>query len=125
MANGWDETVDGVLKEFIPLVAKSPVAIATLVLSTCCGYGISFIIFDYRSSSVGKTHYLFHLVLGLGYAATIFAVVNFDLLSHDLTVEQISSRMPLTLLISFIIAFVLMIGGAIWRQFFYAPQEDQ
>jgi hypothetical protein len=46
MSKGWDGTVDGVLKEFIPLVAKSPVAIATLVLSTFFGYGISFIIFE-------------------------------------------------------------------------------
>jgi hypothetical protein len=125
MSKGWDEAVDGVLKEFIPLVVKSPVALATLVLSTFFGYGISFIIFDYRSSSVGKSHYLFHLALGLGYAATIFAVVNFDLLSHNLTVDQISARMPLTLLVSFIIAFFMMTAGAIWRQFFYSPKEGK
>lgn len=119
------ETVEAVFKEFIPLVAKSPVALATLVLSTFFGYGISFIIFDYRGSAVGKSHYVFHMALGLGYAATIFALVNYDLLSHDLTVEQISERMPLTLLVSFIIGFFMMTVGAIWRQFFYSPSEGR
>jgi len=32
MSKELDETVEGVLKEFIPLVVKSPVALATLVL---------------------------------------------------------------------------------------------
>jgi len=65
------------------------------------------------------------MALGLGYAATIFALVNYDLLSHSLTVEQISARMPLTLLISFIIAFFMMTAGAIWRQFFYSQKEGK
>lgn len=120
MSKEWvNRPADEILKEFIPMITKSPVALATLVLSTFIGYSLSFIVFDYRKSVVKKSHYIFHASLGLGYSATIFSLVNYDVLSHDLTIEQISNRMPLTLLISFILAFFLIIGGAIWRQFFY------
>lgn len=125
MSKGWDETVDELLKEFIPMITKSPVALATLVLSTFFGYGISFIVFDYRRSAVEKSHYLFHVALGLGYSATIFSLVNYDVLTHSLTLEQISNRMPFTLLISFMVAFFLMTSGAIWRQFFYMRREGE
>ncbi len=124
MSKGWNETTDEVLKEFIIIVAKSPVAMVTIVLSTFFGYGISFVLFDYRRAEVGKSHYLFHVALGLGYAATIFSIVNHDLLSYNLTIDQISERMPLTLLISFIISFFVMTVGAIWRQFFYNPKKE-
>lgn len=113
---GPSPSFNDIPKEFIKIVIASPVAIVTLVLSAFFGYGISFIVFDYRKSKVKKSHYLFHVTIGLGYAAVIFSIVNFDILSRRLTMDQMSQRMPLTLLISFAVSFVLMMAGAVWRQ---------
>jgi hypothetical protein len=117
MADNLPGPADDVIKEFTLLVLKSPPAVVTLVVSTFFGYGISFVLFDYRRAQVNKSHYLFHVAIGLGYAAVIFCGVNFDLLSVNLTVEQITNRIPLTLLVSFVLAFVIMMAGGIWREF--------
>ncbi|MFY9744141.1 MAG: hypothetical protein WA252_05830 [Candidatus Sulfotelmatobacter sp.] len=101
------------LKEFARIVIASPVALVTLVLSAFLGYGISFILFDYRRLQVRKSHYMFHVVFGLGYTAVIFLIVNYDLLSRTLTASQIMGRMPLTLLVSFAVGFTVMLAGAI------------
>jgi hypothetical protein len=106
---------DDIVKKFIKIVLTSPVAIVTLVLSTFLGYGISFVLFDYRRSKVRRSHFGFHVVIGLAYAALIFSCVNYDLLSHKLTVSQITERMPLTLLVSFSIGFLILLLGGIWR----------
>lgn len=105
-----------IIQQFVDLVVKSPIAIVTIVLSWFLGFGISFILFDYRRNPVRVSHYSFHSALGLGYAALIFVIVNRDLVSTTLTAEQVAQRMPLTLLVSFAVAFLLMMGGAIWRQ---------
>lgn len=109
---GWEE----LFKQFFILVIKSPVALATLVLSAGLGYGISFVIFDYRRSDVRKSHYLLHPVVGLGYSAIIFTILNSDLLSKNMNYSDMAGRMPLTLLISFIIAFVIIIIVSIIRE---------
>ena len=109
---GWEE----LLKQFFILVMKSPVALVTLVLSAGLGYGISFVIFDYRRSDINKSHYLLHPVVGLGYASIVFTIVNTDILSRNLNYSDIVGRMPLTLLISFIFAFFIIIIVSIWRE---------
>ncbi|HEY1602098.1 MAG TPA: hypothetical protein VGG64_21025 [Pirellulales bacterium] len=103
-------------KAFVLLVIQSPPALVTLGVSTFFGYGISFILFDYRRSQIQKSHYMFHVSIGLGYAAAMFCLVNFDLVTRTLTVEQITTRIPLTLLLSLGLAFVIMLVGAIWRE---------
>jgi uncharacterized membrane protein len=108
----WGE----ILQHFVGLVIKSPIAIVTIVLSWFLGFGISFILFDYRRYPVRGSHYYFHSALGLGYAALIFVIVNWDLVSSNLTLEQVAQRVPLTLLVGFSVGFLLMVAGAIWRQ---------
>jgi hypothetical protein len=100
---------------FIKLVVSSPLAVVTLVLSWFCGYGISFILFDYRRSDARGSHKWFHSSIGLAYTAVIFIAVNLDILSRSLTPEQIALRMPLTLVVSFALGFPIMLIGAIWR----------
>lgn len=117
MADNLPEPAKEIVKEFVALVLKSPPAVVTLVLSTFFGYGISFVLFDYRRTEVKKSHYLFHVAIGLGYAAVVFSVVNYDLLSHNLTMEHMTNRMPLTLLVSFVVAFLIMLAGGVWREF--------
>ena len=95
---------------------KSPVALITLVLSTGLGYGISFVIFDYRRSEVSKSHYLLHPIVGLGYASMIFTLVNMDILSRKLNYSEIAGRMPLTLLIGFVVAFLIIVFVSILRE---------
>lgn len=109
---GWDQ----VLKTFGDVVVKSPVATVALVLSTFFGYGISFVLFDYRRSQVLKSHYPFHVTFGLGFTAVVFSAVNYDLLSRNLTVDQITQRVPLTLLVGFAVTFVVIIAVAIFRE---------
>jgi hypothetical protein len=117
MADDLPAPANELVKGFTSLVLQSPPAVVTLVVSTFFGYGISFILFDYWRAQVNKSHYLFHVAIGLGYAAVVFCMVNFDLLARDLTVEQITNRIPLTFLVSFVLAFVIMMVGGIWREF--------
>jgi len=105
-----------VAKAFTSIVIASPVAVVTMVLSAFLGYGISFVLFDYRRLQVKKTHYLFHVAFGLGYTAVIFLVVNHDILSHTLTARQMMDRMPLTLLVSFAVGFTVMLIGSVMRE---------
>ena len=113
---GLPAPVEEILGQFVSIVTKSTPATIGLVLSSGFGYGISFVLLDYRRTMVRRTHFLLHVVLGVGYSATIFAIVNFDLLSHNLTIEQITARMPITLVVSFIVAFILIFGGMRWSQ---------
>lgn len=117
MADDLQGSAGDVIKHFVSIVVTSPVGVVTLVLSSFFGYGISFVLFDYRRSMVKRSHYPFHIAFGLGYAALMFAAVNFDLLSHQLTVDQIAQRTPLTLLVSFATSFLVMLGGGMWREF--------
>ena len=98
------------------ITLKSPLALVTFVLSWFLGYGISFVIFDYREQQAKKSHFYFHFTIGLSYSAFIFVIVNLDIISTHITIEDISQRIPLTLLISFSVGFILMIGGVIYRQ---------
>src|ERR1700726_4708378 len=116
MADSLPTPATDVVKGFTSLVIQSPPALVTLVLATFFGYGLSFILFDYRRAKIRKSHYMFHVTVGLSYAAVMFCAVNYDLLSRTLTVEQIINRIPLTLLLSFGVAFVIMVVGAIWRE---------
>ena len=115
------DDIEGAAKEvgtsFISLVVKSPPALIAIVVSAFFGYGIAFVLFDYRKAPASKSHYAFHCVFGLGYAAVVFCLVNFDLLSRKLTLDQITERIPLTLLVSFVVAFAIMLIGALWREF--------
>lgn len=109
---GWEE----IGKKFIALVLKSPIAIVTLVLSFFLGYGISFVIFDYRNNSVKSSHYLYHLIIGLGYSAFIFLIVNFKIISREMTEEEFSKAMPVTLLVSFAVAFIAIVTISIIKE---------
>jgi ABC-type glycerol-3-phosphate transport system permease component len=49
----WEESAHDsaeIIAKFVQIVVSSPVAVVTLVLCWFCGYGISFIIFDYRKN---------------------------------------------------------------------------
>jgi hypothetical protein len=109
---GWEE----IGRKFVSLTLKSPIAIVTLVLSFLLGYGISFLIFDYRNNSVKKTHYLFHLIIGLGYSAFIFIIVNFKAINRNMTEEEFSKCMPITLLVSFAVAFLVIIIISVYKE---------
>jgi len=93
-----------------------------ICLSIFCGYGILFIVFDYRKSNKSIFHAI-HVSFGIGYIALIFCIVNPSLINPTITINQISERIPFTLLISFLITFILIFLGSIWRQFFYIPKE--
>ena len=105
-----------ILENFGAIVASSTPATIGVVLSSSFGYGISFVLLDYRRALVKKAHLLMHAVVGIGYTATIFTIVNVDLLSRSLTFEQITMRMPITLLVSFVVAFVIIVSGMLWRE---------
>jgi len=109
---GWEE----IGKKFVALLLKSPIAIVTMVMSFFLGYGISFVIFDYRNNSVKKSHYLFHLIIGLGYSALIFIIVNSRLLGREMSEEEFSKAMPITLLISFAVAFLAIVSISIFKE---------
>ena len=109
---GWEE----VGKKFFALVLKSPIAIVTMTMSFFLGYGISFVIFDYRKNSIKKAHYLFHLLIGLSYSAFMFLIVNYNKVSFEMTEEDFSKSMPLTLLVSFAVAFIVIITISIIRE---------
>ena len=105
-----------IITDFAKLAVASPAAVATLVLSWFCGYGISFVVFDYRRSNVRRSHYWFHASIGLAYAAVIFVCVNSDILGRNLTAAQVEERTPLTLVVSFAVCFAIMIVGAVCRE---------
>lgn len=103
-------------KNFVDLVIKDPVATVTLVLSFFVGYAFSFILFDYRNKKSKKSHFLFHLFIGLGYTALIFLIVNWKLVNCDITTSQLSKSMPYTFLIGLSVAFVIVVILSIIRE---------
>ena len=109
---GWDVLAN----EFIVLIVKSPVALFALVGSFLMGYGISFVLFDYRKSAVKKSHYILHVFLGSGYAAVIFLGVNWDIISRDITAEAITDRIPITLIVSLAIGFIIIFTWSIVKE---------
>jgi predicted membrane channel-forming protein YqfA (hemolysin III family) len=109
---GWEEVV----KKFIELVLKSPTAIITLVLSFFLGYSISFIIFDYRNNKAKGSHFWFHLFIGLGYSALMFLILNWKKINLEMTEEDFSKVMPITILVSFAIAFIAIVTISIIRE---------
>ena len=80
------------------------------------GYGISFVLFDYRKSSVKKSHYFLHVFLGTGYAALIFIGVNWDVISRDITADAITDRIPITLIVSLALGFVIIFVWSIVKE---------
>ena len=112
----WNGLVKDVVSKFTKIVTDSPTATVGLVLSTFLGYGISYAWFEYRKPKEDKLPLILHIVLGLGYAAVVFTAINFDLLKRSLNVDEISQRMPITLLVSFLVAFFLILSGIIYRQ---------
>lgn len=103
---------------FMALIVESPPALLTLGLVTFIGYGISFVLFDYRSSKPHASHKVMHIVFGLGYAAVMFCLVNFDLLRRAITADEIISRLPVTLLASFTAFFVMILPIIILKEIF-------
>jgi hypothetical protein len=109
---GWEN----IIKEFFALIIKTPVALFALVASFLMGYGISFVLFDYRSSSVNKSHYILHIFLGVGYAALIFLGLNWDIVNRDITPEIITSRIPITLIVSLAFGFLVIFVWSIIKE---------
>lgn len=109
---GWEEA----LKEFFWLLIKSPIALVSFGMSFFFGYGMSFVLFDYRMSSVKKSHFPYHIGFGMCYSIVVFIIVNWTSLSYKITYDQICERIPFTLLVSGAIAFIVMLIGAIWRE---------
>jgi predicted permease len=106
-----------ILKQFVLLVIQSPLAVAAFALSFFMGYGISFVLFDYRlKESLKKTHYLFHVSVGLCYTALVFCVFNYRAMAMPMSPEQIAERIPATLLFSLALGFIIIIVVAIWRE---------
>ncbi len=120
MSTGPGPPVDSwgdILKQFTVLVIQSPLAVAAFALSFFMGYGISFVLFDYRlKESLKKTHYLFHVSVGLGYTALVFCVFNSRAIVIPMSPEQIAERVPATLLFSLALGFIIIILVAIWRE---------
>lgn len=112
----WNAIAKDVIRKFTTIVTDSPSATVGLVLSTFHDYGISFVWLEYRRPVEHKLPMIIHVIIGLGYAASIFVAINFDILARELSVEQICQRMPITLLFSFTVAFVVMVAGFIYRQ---------
>lgn len=111
--DSWGE----ILKQFAVLVIQSPLAVAAFGLSFFMGYGISFVLFDYRlKESLKKTHYLFHVSVGLGYTALVFCVFNYRAIVIPMSPEEIAERVPATLLLSLALGFIIIIVVAIWRE---------
>lgn len=105
-----------VQKSFWLLLVKSPAALFVVGCSWICGYGISFMLFDYRKTDVKKSHGYLHVSVGTGYSAFVFLLVNFDLLSRAITVDQLVSRLPFTFLISFSLLFLVIVGVGVMRE---------
>ncbi|NMH26479.1 hypothetical protein [Flavobacterium silvaticum] len=105
------------LEKFGEIAVQSPTAIVTSVLSTLLGYGISFLIFDYRKpAGKKKASVYFHAVIGLTYTAFIFIVSNFSIMKRDMTAEDINKAMPFTLMISFAVAFLIIVSVSIYKE---------
>lgn len=102
----------------LAILLSSKMTLATFLLSSFMGYGISFILFDYRIKTFNYwTHIPFHCIIGLGYTALIFVITNFDIFKRTLSLSEIIDRMPFTLVVSLAVGFVILLVGGIVREF--------
>lgn len=105
-------------KDIWPLIIKSPIALFSLLMTFLMGYGISFLLFDYRRNPKGLPH-LLHIAIGTGYACLIFVFSNWALcFSKDvpLTLEDIARYSPGTMMLSFAILVIVMILVILFRE---------
>jgi hypothetical protein len=100
----------------VKILVASPIALFALCVSSSCGYGMSFILLDYHRQEARKSHRLLHPALGIAFAACVFLLVNHDIITHNLTGDQIGQRMPLTLIVTCAVAFPIMVAGIAYRQ---------
>jgi len=100
--------IDRIFREILPLLAKSPIGLFSIFVTFLIGYGVSFLLLDYRRNPEGYSNWL-HLSLGGGYTALVFLIVNWSLVFHPsipLTLDDLAQRAPQTMVISFAILFV-------------------
>lgn len=108
-STSWDELFKEVFGKFALLVTSSPPATISFVMTTFLGYGVSYFLLEYRQPESGKIPFPIQFFAGLAYSSFVFIAVNFDVLSRNIGILQILPRMPITLLIGFAIAFLIML----------------
>jgi len=104
--------------EIWPMIVKCPIAVFGLVMTLLMGYGISFMVFDYRTNPKGISHIL-HIALGTGYACCIFVITGWNLIFSDeknLTLEDIAAHCPKVMILSFAILVLVMIVVTVVRE---------
>lgn len=99
-----------------PLILKSPVALFAGVATLLLGYGISFVLFDYRTNSKGYSH-IIHIFLGVGYACIMFALTSWNVLfgKKPPTLDDLAIYCPRTIVISFATLVIAIIAVTIVR----------
>ena len=105
-------------KDVWPLILKSPLVLFSLSLAFLMGYGITFMLFGYRTETKFVGH-IIRVVFGSGYAFLIFLITNWNLVlyhSSPLTMEDLGMNAPKTFVLSFAFLFVVMIVVVILRE---------
>ena len=110
--------VEKIWRDVWPMILKSPIALFALITILFMGYGISFLLFDYRTNPRGISHYL-HITIGFGYTCLIFVATSWPIVfspSKHLNLSDLATYCPRTIVVSFAILFIVMVSVMIFRE---------
>lgn len=105
-------------KDIWPMLLKSPILLVSFVLSYLMGYGISYLLLDYRKEYKSLPSYL-HYFSGIGYVLLVFLILNFKTILNskdNFNGELIIQQSLFTVIISFPILFIVYIAVVIFRE---------
>ena len=103
-------------EEALPLILKSPIALFSLFVTFLRGYGISYLLFDFRRESALEISNWLHLSVGGGYAALIFLIVNWRIVYNCPTLDDLAKYAPQTMVVGFAFLFILFCIVTIIRE---------
>lgn len=105
-------------KDVWPILLKSPILLVSFLMSFLMGYGISYLLLDYRKEYRNIPNYL-HYFTGIGYVLLIFVILNFKAIFNsrdNFSGELIIQQSLFTVVISFPILFIVFITVVILRE---------
>ena len=114
-----DQQVEGfgdLWKQVVPLILKSPQVLTSVCMTWVMGYGMSFLLFEYRTNPRKVSTWL-HLSLGGAYAAFVFLVINWHLVFREVfNFDHLTQKAPQTIVVSGAILFILFIVITLCRE---------
>lgn len=105
-------------RDLWPMILKSPIALFALISTFLMGYGISFLLFDYRTNPKGLPH-VFHIFIGCAYTCLIFMATSWSMIfspTKPPDLPDLAIYFPRTMVVSFAVLFIVMVCVIICRE---------